>query len=348
MEGFFVVRRSWDLKYRRAGLALLLSLLLLSACQGGQQVSLEESGQTPSTSQAPAVSSSAPEREPSGAVSLPTPDAEPKPEPAPEPLPEPEPAIDPAPELETDPEPKPVPEPEPEQKPERPANHTLYILMYHHFVEGSGEGLNNWTLTRDRFREDLQWLADHGYTTVLPSQLAAGEPLPERAVMLTFDDGYASNYQIAYPLLQEFGDQAVISLIVRYTQEGEPDWLTWDMCREMAQSGLVEFGSHTYESHDGGNGIRHEKGEKKDDYQARIFPDLQTSIDLIEENVGVTVQFFAYPHGKTEPWASGFLAEHFAVTVTTRHGPANVAWGLYDLPRHNVAMSTPLSEYLPD
>lgn len=327
------------MKYCRIGLALLLSLFLLSACQGGQQTPREDASQASSAPQAPAVSSSA--STPSGVVSLPA--SEPETDPAPAPEPEPEPEPDPAPEPEPEPEPEPAPEPEPE----RPANHTLYILMYHHFVEGSGEGLNNWTLTRDRFREDLQWLADHGYTTVLPSQLAAGEPLPERAVMLTFDDGYASNYQIAYPLLQEFNDRAVISMIVHHTVDESPDFLTWDMCREMAQSGLVEFGSHTYENHASENGIQREKGEKKEDYQTRMFPDLQSSIDLIEENVGVKVQFFAYPHGKTEPWASEFLAEHFAVTVTTQHGPANISWGLYDLPRHNVAMSTPLSQYLP-
>lgn len=314
-------------------LSLILGIVLLSACQAGQPSVSGVSSSSGDLSQPPAASLVTPaETDRSQAVSEPTPAPEPVQEP--EPIPEPEP----------EPEPEPVPEPEPP----RPANNTLYILMYHHFVEGNGEGLNNWTLTRDRFREDLQWLADHGYTTVLPSQLAAGEPLPERAVMLTFDDGYASNYQIAYPLLQEFGAKAVISMIVHYTVDASPDFLTWDMCREMAQSGLVEFGSHTYDSHDNETGIQHNKGEKKEDYQERMFSDLQSSIDLIEENVGVDVQFFAYPHGRTEPWASDFLAEHFDVTVTTKHGPANISRGLYDLPRHNVAMITPLSDYLPD
>ena len=107
-------------------------------------------------------------------------------------------------------------------------NHTLYILMYHHFVPDTDEELNDWTLTESRFREDLQWLADNGYTTVLPRELAAGEPLPEKAVMLTFDDGYASNYQIAYPLLQEFQAKAAIAMIVRRTVDAKPDFLTWE------------------------------------------------------------------------------------------------------------------------
>ena len=204
-------------------------------------------------------------------------------------------------------------------------------------------------LTDTRFREDLEWLANHGYTTVLPSQLAAGEALPERAVMLTFDDGYRSNYELAYPLLQEYQAKAVISVIGEYIQTEDPFFLTWNMCHEMAQSGLVEIGSHTYASHDDSqHGIKRLKGEDRAHYEARVFPDLQTSIDLIEENVGAAPQFFAYPNGLTEHWASDFLREHFAVTVTTRHGRADISGGLYDLKRCNVSMGVPVSHILPE
>lgn len=222
---------------------------------------------------------------------------------------------------------------------------TLYILMYHDFVEGDGAGCNDWTTTADRFREDLQWLSDHGYTTVLPSELIRGDPLPEKAVLLTFDDGYVSNYTIAFPLLQEFNAKAVISVITHWVTDGDPGFLTWAECREMADSGLVEFGSHTNYSH--ADSIQRTEGETQEDYEARIFPDIQTSIDLLEDNVGTEVQFFAYPHGTTEEWASGFLAEHFGMTVTTQHGPADLSGGLYDLPRHNITVGNPPGKYLP-
>ena len=134
------------------------------------------------------------------------------------------------------------PEQKPEPEPVKPSNnHTLYILMYHSVVEGDGSNCNDWMTTTQRFREDLQWLKDHGYTTLLPSELASGAPLPEKAVLITFDDGYANNYQLAFPLLKEFQAKAVISMIVRRTVDGKSDFLTWDMCREMADSGLVEI-----------------------------------------------------------------------------------------------------------
>jgi len=218
--------------------------------------------------------------------------------------------------------------------------------MYHSFVPDRTE-CNDWTLTGARFREDLQWLADNGYTTVLPSELAAGEPLPEKAVMLTFDDGYDNNYTIAYPLLQEFQAKAVISLIVNHQYHQDEKHLNWGMCKEMVRSGLVEIGSHTYNCHNNSpRGIQRMEGECQEDYEARVFADLQTSIDLIEENVGTPVQFFAYPHGQTEPWASDFLKEHFSVTVTTHHGSADISNGLYDMNRCNVSMDTPLSSIL--
>lgn len=243
------------------------------------------------------------------------------------------------------PDPAPIVEPIPEPK---PANTKLYVLMYHHFVP-EGVGCNTWMLTDARLREDLQWLADHEYQTVLPSQLAAGEALPERAVLLTFDDGYDSNYTLAYPLLQEFQAKAVVSIIVRNVQEQQPGFLTWDMCREMARSGLVEVGSHTYSSHgEDEYGIKRRKGEAREEYEARILPDLQTSIDLIEENLGAAPQFFAYPNGKTDKWASDFIREHFAVTVITRHGSNDVSDGLYNLKRYNVSMDAPARKWLPD
>ena len=270
-------------------------------------------------------------------------------DPCAEPCPEPEPpceATDCQSPSGEEPAPETPPEEEPVQEP-APSCSKLYILMYHDVVEGDGSGCNDWTITTDRLREDLQWMTDQGFTFYLPRELAQGVPLAEQSVMITFDDGYASNYTLAFPLLKEFGAKAVISPIVRYVQEGVPGYLTWDMCREMAASGLVEFGSHTYDLHGADDqGIRRLEGECQADYEARVLPDLQTSIDLLSAELGQPVTFFAYPNGKTEPWAVQFLAEHFSVTVTTAHGPADLSGGLYSLPRHNVTVQNKASQWL--
>ena len=234
--------------------------------------------------------------------------------------------------------------PTPDPEPERPI---FYCLMFHHVVE-DGVKCNDATITTSRLRENLQWLSDHGYTTVLPSELARGEPLPERAVLITFDDGYASNYYLAFPILQEFNAKAVISVVTEHVDRRISGFLTWKMCQELVDSGLVEIGSHTHFAHTLGHGICRLPDEAQEAYEERIFTDLQTSIDLIESNLGTKVHFFAYPGGMTDPWANSFLKEHFAVTVTTRNGPIDISNGLYDLPRYNIEDVTFVSMYLPE
>ena len=226
----------------------------------------------------------------------------------------------------------------------------MYVLMYHHFVE-DGIECNEWTTTTSRFRADLQWLVDNGYSFVLPSDLVAGKDLPEKAVMITMDDGYASNYYLAYPILKEFHAKAVISLIAALQVNEVSGWLSWDMCREMANSGLVEFGSHTYLSHAynaeyNTYGIQRRPGETEEEYDERILTDLQRSIDEIEANLGQKVLLFAYPHGKTDAWATDFIQNHFSVTLITVTGPADISKGLYNLTRYNINTNNRPSMYL--
>ena len=251
-------------------------------------------------------------------------------------------------EAELPPPPPQEPETPPEPVPEQPSENTrLYILMYHQLVL-EGQPCNTWAVTDVRFREDLEWLAGSGWTTVLPSELAGEGPLPDKAVMITFDDGYCSNYWVAYPLLQEYQAKAVISVIAGLIDREEPYFLTWTMCRIMVQSGLVEIGSHSYDLHSSDcRGLRRLQGECQADYEARVFPDLQSGIDRIEANVGVRPTLFAYPFGKTEPWATGFIREHFSASVTTRCGSADTAQGPYGMNRYTVTMDTPLRDILP-
>ena len=100
--------------------------------------------------------------------------------------------------------------------------------------------------------EDLLYLQRQGCTTVVMSDLIAyvqqGTPLPEKPVMITFDDGYYNNYLNAYPLLQKYQMKAVISIIVgetdKYSEldENKENYshITWDMINEMMESGLEE------------------------------------------------------------------------------------------------------------
>ena len=226
--------------------------------------------------------------------------------------------------------------------------YSLPVLMYHYVSRFPGAI----AVSPEHFEDQCRGMAEHGWRGIGLDEaedfLLKGAPLPPRSLLITFDDGYASNYTLAFPILKEFNAKAAISPIVKRIEDGVPGFLTWDMCREMADSGLVEFGSHTYDAHrESPRGIQRMEGESREAYEARMFPDLQTSIDLLEENLGREGCFFAYPHGQTDSWSDAYLTEHFSVSVTTRHGAADIRKGLYQMPRHNITMRAPVSQYLP-
>ena len=200
------------------------------------------------------------------------------------------------------------------------------ILMYHNLTNDPS-AVTSMTITGERFQEDMEYLEYNGYTPLLSADLinirAGKEAMPERPVMITFDDGYRSNYDIAYPILQKTGMKAVIALIgksIRANDNTEANrfFLKWNEAAEMADSGLVELGSHTYNLHnpqyggltapDGINGIQRLKGESQ--------------APLLQKN-GIQV------------------------SVLTNTGTASIRRKLTDLPRYRITMDTKLSDILP-
>lgn len=232
----------------------------------------------------------------------------------------------------------------------------LPVLMYHHVV-ADGTECNDMTVSESRLEKDLQWLRDHGYQSVLPRELAEGDPLPEKPVLITFDDGYRSNYDLLYPLLQKYQTKAVISIIVEMPELPTDNFVTWEMCREMAGSGLVEIGSHSFALHnlgnlggcfdpDGVNGIQRRPDETDEGFQTRVLDDIQKSYDLIDQKVGQAPAFFAYPFGLKEPDAEELVNRLFPVTAVTKPKIADLKRGLHDLPRITVTMNRELSSVL--
>lgn len=236
------------------------------------------------------------------------------------------------------------------------AREPLPVLMYHHVVR-DGADCNDMTVTVSRLGGDFCWLRDHGYQTVLPRELADGGPLPEKPVLITFDDGYRSTYELLYPLLQTYQMKAVVSVITLMPDLPADNFLSWDMCREMAESGLVEIGSHTYALHNlgdhggsfvpgGVNGVQRRPSETDGDFQTRVLDDIQMSHDRIAEKVGKAPVFFAYPFGVREPDAETLIDRLFPVTAVTKPKIADLKQGLHNLPRITVTMKRELRSFL--
>ena len=237
----------------------------------------------------------------------------------------------------------------------QPVREPMPVLMYHHMVP-EGQDCNAMTITPGKFRADLDIILAKGYTPVLPGELAEGAPLPEKPILITFDAGYRSNYDLVYPILREYGVKACISIIVLMPDLPTDNFCTWEQLREMTDSGLVEVGSHSYRLHnlgedkgnyekDGTNGVERRPGESDGDFQARVLDDIQKSHDRIAAELG-NVTCFAYPFGCTDPDAKALVDALFPVSLMTVPQCADLAKGLHDLPRYAVHMETNLADLL--
>ena len=169
---------------------------------------------------------------------------------------------------------------------------TIPILTYHRV----GSRNNRMEVTARQLAEQFEYLARHGYRVIRLSELAdfiAGKTdLPLRAVVLTFDDGYTSTYEHAYPLLKKYGFPATVFLYTNFI--GARDALTWGQIREMAQSGLVEFQPHS-KTHS--NLIVRLPGETDYQYRERLDTEIRTPRDLIRRTLSSEVVHYAYPYG---------------------------------------------------
>jgi peptidoglycan/xylan/chitin deacetylase (PgdA/CDA1 family) len=191
--------------------------------------------------------------------------------------------------------------------------------------------------TPEVFRQQMQELKDAGFHTVFYSQLIDyvenGTPLPDKPIVISIDDGYATNYEYVFPILQELDMKAEIALIggaVQYANWG----LKWPQVQEMAESGLVTFQAHTFLMHEdktasGGRlGVLKYEGETWREYVETLGSDTVKILDLIEEKTGARPVTFTYPRGKWNTLAEALVTSlGCKVSVTTKDGVATVTQG---------------------
>ncbi len=208
----------------------------------------------------------------------------------------------------------------------------LPVIMYHSLTEPT----NDYQLSPADFERDLAYLRDHGFESVTVSQLAAytngSGSLPAHPVLITFDDGFYNNFSAAVPLLEQYGMQAVVSVVGRYTDEIAPadphvpkySYLTWADIREMLDTGCVELGSHTYDLHanDKRAGCSILLGEDVDAYTLMLRQDLEQLQSRAYEETGISPAVFAYPYGFICRESIPVLKDlGFVCTLTCREEP---------------------------
>lgn len=239
------------------------------------------------------------------------------------------------------------------------------VLLYHH-LDPKADGSNSMVVTPATFERQIRALHDAGYTGVsvgdLQNYVHDGTPLPERPIVITLDDGYLSNYEYAFPILQEYGMKATIFVIgssVGHTEFYKdttypitPHFGAAEI-EEMIASGLIDIQSHTYDMHQtpayetgvARPTIQQLPDETDADYMQALTEDARLQKDLLEPMTGQKIVALAYPLGVYSPLTCTVLAQcGIEATFTTISGSNTIEKGapqsLMNLNRYGVYEST--------
>jgi peptidoglycan/xylan/chitin deacetylase (PgdA/CDA1 family) len=208
------------------------------------------------------------------------------------------------------------------------------ILIYHRFGD---ERYPTTNVSVAQFREQLTYLRANNYQ-VLPlatlyQYLVEKRPLPDKAVVITIDDGYKSVYQNAWPLLKSFGYPFTIFLYVKATDHGHWDYMTWDQVRELRAAG-VDFQSHSYGHHRFGN---RPPEMDEEEYRGWIKADFVKSITIMERELGRRPRFLAVPYGEYNRTVIDIArAVGFDAVFSQDPGSVSNQSDIYDLPREPI------------
>ena len=231
----------------------------------------------------------------------------------------------------------------------------VVALMYHHLLPENEVGRlsgNNIVTTVEAFTEQLDWLQAEGFTTITPGQLSAclcdGEPFPEKAVLITFDDGYLSNAVYAYPLLRERGMTATVFLVT-----GVPGQVGQTMDTSLVQmmdaeaiaatADVFTFASHTHNLH---KVVSRGCSALTAASAATVRADFCKSREVLCGIPGSDATVFSYPYGLYNDTVRSALAcEEVRLAFRASSGVITRDSDPYALPRFPVDSSVSLSEF---
>ncbi len=255
-------------------------------------------------------------------------------------------------------------------------------LCYHDIIEGLTDKLDpdQMAVGTDNLVAQFSWLKEHGYNIISLQDILDAQQgkkdLPEKAVLITIDDGYVSVYKYLYPLLKMYNYTAVVAVVGKWlsakpgetVKYGDRDtkprsfFLSWEQLKEMQDSGYIEIASHSFDLHHGELGNpqgniqpaattrkyykQARRYETDQEYYKRIKTDLKTNSELIEKHTGYRPRTIVWPYGAHSEWTIEIARElGMPVTMTLKSGRNH----LNDIPaiRRILAVSNPtLSDFV--
>ena len=203
----------------------------------------------------------------------------------------------------------------------------LPILMYHS-VSVTEKGV--YCISPERLDADLAALKARGYVfvtaTAVKNYLKGTGDLPEKPILLTFDDGHYDNLYYGLDILKKHGAHAVVNVIGCFSEysstheKDHPEYshLTWEEIAYLARSGVFEIGNHTYAMHayKPRFGIKRMKGESAEAHKQALTEDLEKLDRILLEKCGVRPVAFAYPFGAFDEESVGIVKGRYDMIFT--------------------------------
>jgi peptidoglycan/xylan/chitin deacetylase (PgdA/CDA1 family) len=195
------------------------------------------------------------------------------------------------------------------------------------------------TVSPEDFEAQLEYLSGAGYNTItltdLHRHLNEGRPLPEKPIILTFDDGYRDAYTVVFPLLQRYNFVGTFFVLATPAHFEAPSYLTWAMMEEMAQAGM-EIQGH---------------GRDHIDLRGRSYDFLVYQLlgvkEAVENHTGQPVVFFCYPSGQYDANVLSVLeSAGYWGGVTAEHGRVHSLDDIYTLDRIRIRGANSLETFI--
>ena len=208
------------------------------------------------------------------------------------------------------------------------------VLLYHDISDAFRDPH---TVSPSFFAAQLEWLYNDGYR-VIPLREISNPPAHDKLAVITFDDGYTSFIEYAFPLLKEYGFCATINvigeLVGKYIPEGANSsrpLLSWDEYRHLLKSGVVDIGCHAHALH-----VSAHKG-MLDVSDEALRQDLRMFLETLWKETGTKTDILAWPYGFYDARIINIAEqEGFRYLQTTRQAFFNTPGNFSEIPRKNI------------
>ena len=192
------------------------------------------------------------------------------------------------------------------------------VLTYHSISN------RPYQVTAANFETQIKYLVENGYTFLFPEEMYDCDKY-NKPIIITLDDGYRDNYEIAFSILKKYNVKATIFMITDYIGKNVhgSDYLTAYQIYEMENSGLIRVESHTHNHGPQPNLLGEENGENKVRKQMEISQAILKSITGREHKV------LAYPYGEYNDAVEKIAAEYYDIAFATWRGDQRNMMSLY-------------------